>query len=356
MNILMFTRSMCMDGVTTCVIDFSNCLHQKGHNVSVCGKRDTETYRLEEGVSFFDVNFYVKTPWGILKNISKLCKVVKEQKIDVIHCHWRFTTIYAQIVHLLTGVDTIWQNHLIPIPHSFFYRLMTFYGKKAVAISYDGSVFLHEKLRIPEKKIKKINNGIDLKKYRRITDGECVELRKQYGIQQDEKVIVLFARLAAVKGHKFLLDAAKKLQLQYKLIFTGESDGTYKQELEQYIKECDLEEKVIFTGNVTANEILSIADVMVLPSKIEGFPIAVIEAFALRVPVVRTKEGGYEDVKDCVDGVQYGDVNTLAELLEKNLSMGDEIKQRVERAYKKAVKTWDLNVVIDSYLDVYAER
>ena len=194
-----------------------------------------------------------------------------------------------------------------------------------------------------------------MRKYNRLSGEECRELKERYGIQPDEKVIVLFARLAVVKGHKFLMDAVKKLQLKYKLIFTGESDGTYKQELEKYIQECDLEDKVIFTGNVKANDILSIADVMVLPSMIEGFPVTVIEAFALLVPVIRTKEGGYEDVKDYVDGVQYGDVDTLKVLLEKNLSMGDEIKQRVEQAYKKTADTWELNVVMDKYLDVYHE-
>ena len=104
-----------------------------------------------------------------------------------------------------------------------------------------------------------------------------------------------------------------------------------------------------------ANEILSIADVMVLPSMQEGFPVSVIEALALKVPVIRTMTGGYIDMMDCVDGVEYGDVENLTRLLEKNLAFNDDVQQRTELAYKKVQDVWNINKVVDRYLEVYKQ-
>lgn len=353
MNILMLTKSLRMDGVTTCVIDFSNCMYKKGHKVCVCGKKDTEVGRLDAGIKFYDMNFYTKNPKVFFHTLRNLKKVVKEEKIDIIHCHWRMTTLYAKICSMFRKTEMIWQNHAIPIPHSLFYRMSTFYGKKAIAISSEGAEFLNQKMKIPSRKIAIINNGIDLKEYQGLSAEKAEYLKKAYNISPNEQVIVLFGRLDSFKGHEFLLNAVKNLNTEYKLLFTGEGSISYKAKLESISAKLGISDRVVFTGNVKANDILSIADVMVLPSIQEGFGIAVIEALALKVPVIRTKTGGYEDMSDCVDGVEYGDVEELARLLKINLECGEKVKERIEFAYEKVLEVWDIDKVVDKYLEVY---
>ena len=138
-----------------------------------------------------------------------------------------------------------------------------------------------------------------------------------------------------------------------KLLFTGDGSPEYRAELETKSKALGLKGQVIFTGTVRPQDILSIADVMCLPSQIEGQAIAALEALAMKVPVIRTKTGGYLDMADCVDGVDYGDVDALAAALEKNLAGGQEIDDRVERACKKARADWDIETTIDKYEEVY---
>ena len=354
MDILMFTKSMCMDGVTSCVINFANCLDKKGNKVIICGKSDTEVYRLNNGIQFIDIDFYVKNPFLVFYNFIKLFHIVRMNKIELIHCHWRMCTIYAKILCMFTKADYIWQNHLIPIPYSFKYRMTTFYGKKAIAISTDGKQFLHEKMRIPLKKIIVINNGIETANYVPLDNTSCKKLREQWHVEDDEKIIVVFSRLEPIKGHKFLLESLAKFdKFPYKVLLAGEGGVSYKEELTKYAASLNILDKVVFTGNVKATEILSLADVMVLPSLQEGFPVSVIESLVLRVPVIRTKEGGFQDMQDCVDGLDYGDIEEMVKLLEKNLAREEEVQKRVDYAYEKAIKIWDIDRVVDSYIEVY---
>jgi glycosyltransferase involved in cell wall biosynthesis len=72
---------------------------------------------------------------------------------------------------------------------------------------------------------------------------------------------------------------------------------------------------------------------MVLPSKNEGFSISCIEAFALRVPVIRTKTGGYTDMKDYCIGVNYGDINELRDAIVQVITNKQQTAKMVDRAY-----------------------
>lgn len=354
MHILMLSRDMNTGGVSTCTVEFSNCLVKKGHRVTLAAWYGPMCERLDAAVGFRETDFYTKNPGQAVRTLLQLRRFILEEKVDVIHCHWRVNGIYAQLLHWLTGVPFVWTNHLVPIPSDLFHRLATFYGKQAVAISQEGRRFLEEKMRIPPRNITLINNGIPLDRYKRISAESCAALREKYGVKPGEKALVMFARLVEVKGHAFLLDTLPQVKYQpFKLLLTGDGDAAYKAELERKIQQLGLEDRVVFTGNVRPNDILSIADVFVLPSIKEGFPISVLEAIAFRVPVVRTKTGGYQDVADCVDGVDYGDHAALAAALDRALESGPEVQAQVERAYQTLLEKWDLERVMDRYLEVY---
>lgn len=68
---------------------------------------------------------------------------------------------------------------------------------------------------------------------------------------------------------------------------------------------------MIFPGYIDGRQYLSIADLMVLSSKQEGFGIVNVESFAMEVPVIRIKTAGWLDMKDCCFGVEYGGVRAL---------------------------------------------
>ena len=298
------------------------------------------------------VNFNTRNFFTIIHNYKVIAQTIKKRGINIIHCQNRIPAIYAMIYCTFhRKVKYIWVNHLVPIPTSFFYRKSTFYGSCAVTDCILGEQLLHEKLKISQKKIRVINLGIDISKFKPISNTKKIELKKNLGLSQ-YKVILLYGRLVENKG--FLLNALSKCKnnlSNLRFIFPGENEK-YKQKLLVRACELGLEKNLIFPGFIDGIEMLSITDLMVLPSKHESFGISNIEAFAMGVPVIRTKNGGYEDMKDICFGIKYGDEEGLAKLIDEFIENPNKYKKLGTRAQQESSR-FSIEVMTKNYIDLY---
>jgi glycosyltransferase involved in cell wall biosynthesis len=234
------------------------------------------------------------------------------------------------------SVPFVWSNHSVNIPSRFPYRLFTFPGKAAIAVSSDSHAFLSHGLRIPEKKIHIIHNGIDLTQYTPLTSEEQDRLRARLGVPPHHRVICQVSRLSPAKGQRDLLRAFADLpdaRSTTTLILTGKEEGHFRRELLKLAEDLRISGNVIFAGYCVPREILGIADLFVLPSYVEGFPIACVEAMAMRVPVIRTTTGGWSDMKDCCIGVLPGDIDELRRRMEDVVGNRPTMHAMIERAH-----------------------
>lgn len=131
--------------------------------------------------------------------------------------------------------------------------------------------------------------------------------------------ILSVGRLSHEKGHDVLLRAFARMAVggaPVRLMLVG--DGPERRALESLAQELGIASSVEFTG-VLLDEALAAemraADLFVLPSRSEGFGVALIEALATGLPVVATRSGGPQDIVQGGDGVlvEPGDVAALAE-------------------------------------------
>lgn len=121
-----------------------------------------------------------------------------------------------------------------------------------------------------------------------------------------ERVIGTIANFYPAKGLSFLIDAMARLDEKTVCIIIG--DGVLRPELQARVAELKLEHKVFFAGKVaSAHRYLSALDVFILSSIKEGFPWAVLEAMAAKVPVVATRVGAVPEV------IESGKNGTLVE-------------------------------------------
>ncbi|MEO5819962.1 MAG: glycosyltransferase, partial [Vicinamibacteraceae bacterium] len=143
------------------------------------------------------------------------------------------------------------------------------------------------------------------------------ELRRELGLPPDTPLVGIVARLVPVKAHEIFLQAAKAIApVRPDIVFLVVGDGERRAELEGLARAAGLASRVRFLGwRADLDRLYADLDVVVLTSKNEGSPVALIEAMAAGRAVVSTRAGGVEDV--VTDGetgviVPIGDASAVA--------------------------------------------
>lgn len=354
MNVLILAKDSHVGGLVNCTDNLAQGLiktHQVNISIGITPSKAVEALRKYD---LNLINFDSKNPFTILKSYKQMSRIIKTKRIDIIHTQNRIPALYAAVYCTLhRNVKYIWANHVVPIPSDFLHRVTTRYGELAITEGLAGKKMLVEDFRIPENKVKIINEGINLELFTPTSQEEQLALKKKIGLQKDEKLILLYGRLDPIKGHLFFLDALKNVASRnFKVVFPGENEGEYKNIILSKIKEGRLDNNILFPGYINGREYLSISDLMVLPSENEGFPLSCVEAYSMGVPVIRTKTGGYEDTKDMCFGVDYGDVATLTSLIEEFLGGDNKFKDIVISA-KEKVGRLSLEKMAEEYYNVY---
>lgn len=180
-------------------------------------------------------------------------------------------------------------------------------------------------------------------------------LRKKYGFNPEDKIILFVGRIAKVKGIDLLLKSYKMLSSKSdktSLVIVGE--GEYMPQLRENIRKMGLS-KVTLIGNIPHSavpEIMNCADVFVLPSLSEGSPTVVREALACGIPVVSTKVGDVHTIINdssigkLVSHDEYELCNAINSFLNGNGP--GEVEKRLQ-----AVKGFTRETVMKRMLELY---
>jgi len=173
---------------------------------------------------------------------------------------------------------------------------------------------------------------------------DTTSVRRQHHLKPDRPVIGSVASLFPRKGHEHLLEALVEVRKEIPDIYcfiVGEGDHRYQEKLHEIVQVRGLQTCVTFSGfQKNVMEYVAAFDVFVLPSVLEGFGIVLLEAMALKKPIVASRVGGIpEVVEDGVTGllVPPGDPKSLARALVRLLRdpptrfrMGQAGRQRLE--------------------------
>jgi len=158
--------------------------------------------------------------------------------------------------------------------------------------------------------------------------------------------LVCVGRLCEQKGQLLLIEAIHHLAeagTDFTLTLVG--DGELRPELEALIRDYKLQAKVRITGWISNGEVrkrILVARALVLPSFAEGLPVVIMEAMALRRPVISTYVAGIPElVRDGEHGwlVPAGNVEALAKAIESCLETPADILQKMsEAAFERAAQ------------------
>jgi len=156
--------------------------------------------------------------------------------------------------------------------------------------------------------------------------------------------LVCVGRLCEAKGQLLLIDAVARLKqrgILVDLVLAG--DGPMRAEIEKMVRELGLQDRVQITGWISSSQVreeILAARAMVLPSFAEGLPVVIMEALALRRPVITTYIAGIPElVRDGENGwlIPAGSVGALAAAMEDCLSRSLEEIERMGDAGRHLV-------------------
>jgi L-malate glycosyltransferase len=238
---------------------------------------------------------------------SKLVDVVKYEKLDLLHVHYAIPHasaaymakqilaaegIYIPVVTTLHGTDITLVGKDASFEPVITFAINQSDAVTAVSESLKKDTFQHFKIYKP---IHVVPNFINLDEY---TSEVNISAKKKYA-PGGEKIMIHVSNFRAVKRVDDVIRIFYEVrkQMPVKLLLVGDGPERYK--CESLCRELGTCSDITFLGKVKAvDQVLSIADLFVLPSETESFGLAALEAMASGVPVVSSNAGGIPEVNE----------------------------------------------------------
>lgn len=304
-------------------------------------------------------------PPYLLALASQMVNVAKFQKLDVLHVHYAIphatAGFLAKQILKTQGVE-------VPVVTTLHGTDITLVGKDSsyepivafsinesdivTAVSEDLKKDTLEHFDITNE-IKVVPNFIDLSKFAK----QKKDHFKSAICANNEKLIVHTSNFRKVKRVDLVVQIFNKIleKTPAKLLLIG--DGPERSKTEALCRELGVCDHIRFLGKINAvEEVLSVADLFLMPSELESFGLAALEAMACEVPVVSSNAGGLPElVQPGISGFTSpkGDVddmvkNALIILKEENLP-------KFKAGALARAKDFDISKVLSMYVDVYEQ-
>jgi len=311
--------------------------------------------------------------WVLMFNhfLSKrMADITKKVDFDVMHVHdWlaAFSGIsfkhYIKKPMVLTVHSTeVGRAQGLHSPDSFSINGIewwsTYEANRVIVCSQSMKKEICNHFNIPEKKVDVIPNAIDIEKYQTSIDRGLV--RQRYGVGWGEKLVLCVGRLVSQKGIEYFIRAIPQIARHFpeaKYIIVGE--GWSRDSLEAEARASGHATKIRFTGFASDQEVINLmtsADVLVVPSIYEPFGIVALEGMATGVPVVASQVDGLaEIIEHDRTGIFVFPKNpeSIAWGIERILSDYDHAKWMTENAKEKLHKAYSWEAVAMKTVEVY---
>ncbi|MCU0793103.1 MAG: glycosyltransferase [Opitutaceae bacterium] len=184
-------------------------------------------------------------------------------------------------------------------------RLAAHYAaaREVVAVSRENLSLLHTRFGLSPDRGRVIHYGRPATFFAPRDESRRASLRAELGLRSDDVLCLTVARLAEVKGHDLLLEAAARLAASpegARVHYAFVGGGDLRDSLAARARRLGLAERVHFLGQRWDTDAwYDAADLFLLPSRMEGMPLAIMEAMAKALPVVATAVSGIpEELED----------------------------------------------------------
>lgn len=347
MNILILVSSLDMGGAQKQAVVDANML-ASSHNIHLGMFDSGETGGALREMLDKRVKVTIFRKSNYFSTAARLAKFLKEQNIQVVHCHLYAPMLVAGIASMVAKVPVIWHFHghhfeVRKFPLNLLSLLPTV--KKIIFVSSMLSRYFEQHYWFPKNKIAVVYNSSQSKK-QPLLKGRDEPLR-----------IGFVGRLVSLKRVQYLISLAAFLKREkfqpFEIWVIG--DGPERQQLERQSNDNGVREEVKFLGFRTDVEALyNQLDLFILPSEEEALSLALIDAHNCGLPCIAFDVGGNKEIIQ--DGETGYIVHSEAEMQQKALRLcsDERLRQQMGAKAEEYAKIFSEQNHLKNLLNIYA--
>lgn len=357
MKILFVITSLGMGGAEKVVTSLADQLVEKSHEV-VIAYMTGKALVTPKSNSIELIHLGANSAKDLYRAYFKLRQVIKSFKPDVVHSHLVHANILCRALRLTTPMP-----RLISSAHNtdeegwtrfLAYRLTDRLADISTNVSDEAVEAFIEQKAVQSDRMLTLHNGVSTNEFI-FSEQSRNDIRKELGVVEGQQLIIAVGRLNEQKDYPNFLSALTSTPKNVKVAIAGQ--GPLLEELENKARVLGISDRVCFLGIRTdIPQLMSAADIFVLPSAWEGFGLVVAEAMACERVVVATDSGG---VKEVVGDAGFlappKDSVALSKALQQALALSStESLQLGKKARHRILHNYSLDIATNKWLRLYS--
>lgn len=337
-----------------------------GHEVHFISYALPIRLKMSERIHFHEVEvlsypLFEYPPYDLVL-ATKMSEVATRFELDILHVHYAIPhSISAFLAKKMSErpipfVTTLHGTDITLVGNDRSYLPITRFGIRESDAVTAVSEYLRDRTIAEfgiEQEIAVIPNFVNCDVFRKSDD--C-ELRRRFAAPGDGLMIHI-SNFRPVKRASDVIDVFRKVRAKRPVRLLMVGDGPDRPQAEYLAETHGVSRDVSFVGKWTDTEqLLSVADILILPSELESFGLVALEAMASEVPVIATNVGGVPEVVDHGrDGflLEVGDTDSMAEAALELLSDPDRRAQMGRHARQHAKDAFCHEGVVEQYVQLY---
>jgi len=358
LNILQISSSSTFGGGERYVVDLTNALVARGHDVYVAVRPGSPLPRHLEFSPEKILTLPLRNALDV-QSARELEKFVRRKRIDVVHAHMARDYSLASYAARRSQTKFIVTRHVL-FKLNRLHRHTLSRATCVIAVSEAVARELRASRIVSNDKIAVIYNGIDVDRIQKT----CAAFHREpflrsVGMPVLGDLVGSIGELRALKRHDDFIRAAALILKEFpETQFVLAGVGEVREQLEKLVANLGLADRFHFLGWLDdADKLLCAMDVFVSASETESFGLAIVEAMAAGTAVVATAtEGAQEIIEDQKTGllVPIGDVKQIARSVVDLLSDPEKRRAIATQSVQSAVTRFSLKRMVDEIEKIYS--